>query len=176
MILPSVAWYSRILMDKNVEESISQAGEDITDIIDAEVVEDSPKSSSSDQATVVLSLEQLIKSHIASIDKLRDENRKHKQMLEDAFLNDPVYQEHLKLAKEAAKVKNTTKQQITKQPANVLLSNKIREMSAELKDKQMALSDYLLEYQRMTGVNEIEGEDGDVREIVNSAKVIKKSK
>jgi hypothetical protein len=147
-------------------------------VVDGEVVEtkESQAPESSDQVTVLLSLEQLIKSHIASIDKIRDEVRKHKQMLEDAFMNDPVYQENLKIAKEAAKVKNTTRQNITKQPANVMLSNKVKSMTAELKEKQLALSDYLLEYQRMTGVNEIEGDDGEVREIVNSAKVIKKAK
>lgn len=151
----------------------SEQAED--EIIDAEVVSTESSTASSDQVTVLLSLEQLIKSHIASIDKLREESRKHKQMLEDAFLNDPVYQEHLKVAKEATKQKSTTKQQIMHQPANVVLSNKIKDMSSELKDKQMALSDYLLEYQRMTGVNEIEGEDGEVREIVNTAKVIKRA-
>lgn len=153
--------------------------EESTEIADAEIVEENSPSassgSSSDQVTVLLSLEQLIKSHIASIDKLREESRKHKQMLEDAFLNDPVYQEHLKVAKEATKQKSTTKQTIMRQPANVQLSNKIKEMSAELKDKQFALSDYLLEYQRLTGVNEIEGEDGEVREIVNTARVVKRA-
>ena len=155
-------------MDENIVEEADQ------EIVDAEVVSATP-SADSEGATVLLSLEQLIKSHIASIDKLRDESRKHKQMLEDAFLNDVVYQEHLKQSKEANKQKSTTKQQIMRQPANVMLSNKIREMSAELKDKQMALSDYLLEYQRMTGVNEIEGEDGEVREIINIAKVVKRA-
>lgn len=147
------------------------------EVVDAEVISEEPVSPTGDgeQATVLLSLEQLIKSHIASIDKLRDESRKHKQMLEDAFMNDQVYQEHLKIAKEATKQKTATKQQIMKQPANIVLSNKIKSMSTELKEKQMALSDYLLEYQRMTGVNEIEGEDGEVREIVNVAKVVKKA-
>ncbi|HEX7042606.1 MAG TPA: hypothetical protein VF189_05135 [Patescibacteria group bacterium] len=148
--------------------------EDTQEIVEAEVVEDGIDSEKEDQTTVLLSLEQLIKSHIASIDKLRDESRKYKLMLEDALINDQVYQEHQKAAKEATKQKTSTKQQIMRQPANVQISNKIREMSSELKDKQMALSDYLLEYQRMTGVNEIEGEDGEVREIINTAKVVKK--
>lgn len=155
-----------------MDDQIPQTEEQ--EIVDAEIVE--TPSSSSDQATVLLSLEQLIKNHIASIDKLKEENRKHKQMLEDAFMNDQVYQEHLKLAKEAAKVKAQTRSQIMKQPANVVLSNKVKSMSVELKEKQMALSDYLLEYQRLTGVNEIEGEDGEVREIVNTARVVKKAK
>lgn len=150
--------------------------EETTEIVDAEVISEETSSSSlGDQATVLLSLEQLIKNHIGSIDKLKDETRKHRQMLEDAFLNDQVYQEHMKIAKEATKQKSATKQTITKQPANVVLSNKVKSMTTELKEKQMALSDYLLEYQRMTGVNEIEGDDGEVREIVNNARVVKKA-
>lgn len=147
------------------------------EVTDGEIVAETKSSSDvSDQATVLLSLEQLIKNHIASIDKLKEEAKKHKQMLEDAFMNDAVYQEHMKQAKEAIKVKSATRAQILKQPQNILLSNKVKQMTTELKDKQFALSDYLLEYQRMTGVNEIEGEDGEVREIVNSAKVVKRAK
>ena len=37
------------------------------------------------------------------------------------------------------------------------------------------LSDYLREYQRLSGSNEIEGEDGELREIVYTAKLVKKS-
>ena len=145
------------------------------DIVDAEVVSEGQSTQQSENdATVLLSLESLIKNHIASIDTLKEELKKHKQMLEDAFASDAVYQEHLRLAKEASKVKSATRAQIAKQPQNILLSNKIKGMVTELKDKQFALSDYLLEYQRMTGINEIEGDDGEVREIVNTAKVIKK--
>ena len=151
-----------------------QVSEEVTE---GEIVEENAPVSSdaSDQSTVLLSLENLIKNHIASIDKLKDDVKKQKQMLEDGFMNDAVYQEHLRLAKEAIKVKSATRAQITKQPQNILLANKIKSMTTELKDKQFALSDYLLEYQRMTGVNEIEGDDGEVREIVNSAKVVKKA-
>lgn len=144
------------------------------EIIEAEIVKEDV-SSSSDQATVLLSLEQLVKSHIASIDQLKVENKKYKQMLEDALVGDVVYQEHDKAAKEAAKQKGATKLQILKQPANLTLSNKIKSISSELKEKQIALSDYLLEYQRLSGATEIEGEDGELREIVHTAKVIKRS-
>lgn len=137
--------------------------------------EQEEKISEQNDATVLLSLEQLIKNHISSIDKLKEEVTRQKQMLEDSFMNDAVYQEHLRTAKEAIKVKNATRSQILKQPQNVLISSKVKSMAVELKDKQFALSDYLLEYERMTGVNEIEGEDGEVREIVNSAKVVKRA-
>lgn len=151
------------------------------EIVEGEVVETPQEDSievatgDNNDATVLLSLENLIKNHIGSIDKLKDEVKKNKQMLEDGFVSDAVYQEHAKLAKEAAKQKAATRSKFLLQPQNIVLSNKIKSMTTELKDKQFSLSDYLLEYQRMTGVNEIEGEDGEVREIVNSAKVIKKA-
>lgn len=160
-----------------MDEDKQAKSTDSEEVVDAEIVDATTSSipSAENDATVLLSLEQLVKNHIASIDKLKEELKKQKQMLEDGFMNDAVYQEHLRLAKEAIKVKSATRAQITKQPQNVILSNKIKTMTAELKDKQFALSDYLLEYQRMTGINEIEGEDGEVREIVNSAKVIKRA-
>lgn len=124
---------------------------------------------------ILINMESLIKGHIATIDKLTEEARKHKEMLDDIFSNDPTYQEHDKAAKEAAKVKQGTKQQILKQPQAAELDKKIKELKSELKENQGSLSDYLQEYARMAGVNEIEGDDGEVREIVYNARLIKKS-
>ncbi len=122
-------------------------------------------------ATILLSLEALIKSHIESINFLKGEKNKRKEMLSDALIGDAVYQEHDKLAKSAVKTRNATKAQILRQAQNVKLSHEVKSLSTELKDKQLALSDYLLEYQRQTGVNEIEDNQGNVLFIVNTAKV-----
>lgn len=124
---------------------------------------------------ILINMESLIKGHISTIDKLSDEAKKHKEMLDDIFNNDPTFQEHDKAAKEAAKVKQNTKAQILKQPQAADLDKKIKELKSELKENQASLSDYLQEYARMSGVNEIEGDDGEVREIIYSAKLIKKS-
>ncbi len=146
------------------------------DVQDAEIVEASDDVTPVEgDATVLTSLDELIKNHVKSIDKLRVEVKKQQDMINDGFQNDPVYRENEAKAKEATKVKNTTKQQIMKQPAMMTLSNKVKSMKAELKDKQFALSDYLLEYQRLSGANQIETDDGQVLEIVNVAKVIRKS-
>lgn len=124
---------------------------------------------------ILLNMESLIKGHISTIDTLSEEARKIKEMLDDIFNNDPTYQEHDKASKEAAKVKQGTKQQILKQPQAAELDKKFKELKGELKENQGSLSDYLQEYARMAGVNEIEGDDGEVREIVYNAKLIKKS-
>ncbi len=156
------------------------ADDDQTPVIDAEEVKEAEVTQVSlepgaKNSEVLLSMESLIKGHIATIDKLSEESRKIKEMLDDIFANDPTYQEHDKVAKEAAKVKQGTKQQILKQPQAADLDKKYKELRGELKENQGSLSDYLQEYARMSGVNEIEGDDGEVREIVYNAKLIKKS-
>lgn len=137
-------------------------------IQDATIVEETP-------AELLGNLESSIKEHIVSIDTSKTELKKLKEMLSDMFANDPIYQEHDKAAKEAAKIRTKTKSELLKQPATAELHNKIKELSSELKDLQNALSDYLREYQRLSGSNEIEGDDGEVREIVYVAKLVKRS-
>lgn len=124
---------------------------------------------------VLINMEALIKSHITSIDRLQDEAKKLKGMLDDIFSNDPTYNNHDKAAKEASKVKAATRAEILKRPQAAELANKFKTIKSEVKEMQNALSDYLQEYNRMSGVNEIEGEDGEVREIVYEAKLIKKA-
>lgn len=152
---------------------------DDSKVVEAEVVEEKTTQVSLEpgapNSEILLNMESLIKGHISTIDKLTEESRKLKSMLDDIFANDPTYQEHDKAAKEAAKVKSGTKQQILKQPQAADLDKKLKELKSELKENQGSLSDYLQEYARMSGVNEIEGDDGEVREIVYNARLIKKS-
>ena len=157
------------------ESEVSQDGFAVLgEVTDAEVVEGDAPDLTSD-ATVLTSLDELIKATVSSMDRIRVEMRKHKEMLEDAYNNDPVYHENAEQAKAAAKKKNETKQNILKQPAMQTIANKVKTMAAEIKEKQFSLSDYLLEYQRLSGANQIEIGDGEILEIVNSAKVVRKS-
>jgi len=99
-------------------------------------------------AEMLVNLESTIKEHIASVDKSKTELKKLKEMLADTYKNDPTYVEHDKLVKEATKVRSKTKSEL--------------------------LSDYLREYMRLSGANEIEGDDGEVRDIVYVAKLVKR--
>jgi hypothetical protein len=117
----------------------------------------------------------MIKSSISGIDLKKDELKKLTEMTTSFLAQDPTYQEHEKLAKEASRVKNATKAQLVKQPAIAQTILKAKELKAELKETQNGLSDYLREYQRMSGSNEIEDEQGEIREIVYVAKLVKRS-
>jgi hypothetical protein len=117
----------------------------------------------------------MIKKYISQIDAMRIEVKKHKEMYDDSFLNNPTYIENTAKAKEAEKDLKVTKKNIASQPGVVQIALKMKNMRTELKEMQQSLSDYLLEYQRMTGANEIEGEDGKMRDIINNAKLIIRS-
>ncbi len=126
-------------------------------------------------ATILLDLEQTIKNHIAEIDKRKSELKSEREMMESALMNDETYRTHSEEAKKAAKVKLKTKFQILQLPVNKHLADKVKELASEIKELDGALSDYLREYQRMSGSSEIETDDGEVREIIYIAKLVKKS-
>lgn len=126
-------------------------------------------------AQVLVDLESMIKTHISTIDKSKGELSKLKDMLDGIFENDETYRTHTEKAKEAAKLKSLTKSQLLKQPEARDLAQKIKELQSSIKDLDLALSDYLREYQRMSGSTEIELEDGEVREIVYTAKLVKRA-
>lgn len=149
---------------------------DETQITDAEIVGETTVAPSGDSsAQVLINMEGMIKNYMSSIDRLSAEVKKHKEMLDDIFANDSTFRDHKEKSTEAAKVLAGTKAQILKQPQAADLAEKVKTLKSELKESQDALSDYLQEYARMSGVNEIEGEDGYVREIVYTAKLIRRS-
>jgi hypothetical protein len=145
------------------------------DVQDADVIEETDPQTppAANGANVLMELESMIKSHIGGIDSRKTDLRKYREMLTSALASDETYQEHERIAKEAAKVKNGTRQQLMKLPANAQIQEKVRDLAVEIKEMDIALSDYLKEYERMSGSNEIETDDGTVRQIVYVAKLVK---
>lgn len=140
-------------------------------VIEADVV-DEP--TGKDQALLVRRLEEMVRNHISSIDKIKKELSEQREMLKATFENDSTYLEHAEEAKKAAKVKTDTRQEILKRPQIAQIADKVKTLSQELRELNSALSDYLSEFQRASGLNEIEGEDGEIREIVFVAKLAPK--
>jgi hypothetical protein len=138
-------------------------------VTDADIVPDP------NAATILLELERTIKNTIADSDRKKADLKKQREMMESALLNDETYRTHTEEAKKAAAVKGKTKLQILQLPENRQLSEKVKELATEIREMNTALSDYLREYQRMSGSTEIETDDGVVREIVYIAKLVKKS-
>ena len=148
------------------------------DVLAAEIQDGNESTDSTNatqnQATVILSLEDLIKNHVASIDKITSELKQQQEMINGVFLNDETHRLQEEAVKEATKIRNTTRQEILKRPDVAGIANKVKEMKVDLKDQRTTLSDLLQEYQRASGNNEIEV-DGTLLQIVSNSKLVKRS-
>lgn len=129
----------------------------------------------SSDAVLLMRIEEMIKTHTSQISSLQEEISKYKEMLDDIFANDEVYQQHDKTAKEAARIRTNTKKEIMKKSDAANLAEKLKSLKSQQKELKMGLSDYLREYQRLSGSNEIGGEDGQVQQIVFVAKLVRRS-
>ena len=154
--------------DTVTEETTANDDADETDSTDTET--------KADGSGGMLNLESIIKRHLLDIQKLQNEYKENKSMFEDSFNNDANYRTLLDKAKEATRLKNAAKQQLLKSPGVQGLADKIKTMKEELSDLQSSLSDYLQEYQRVSGSNQFQTDDGEVLEIVQVTKVVRKSK
>ena len=146
----------------------------MADIQDAQIVKDSPAQLQGDP-TVLTSLESLIRQHVSSIAANKAELKKLREMIASALSNDETYKLHEEEAKKAAKVKAATKSELLKSPANKAIADKANELATEIKEADASLSEYLREFARLTGSTEFETDDGEVREIVFVAKLVKRS-
>lgn len=132
---------------------------------------DTTSTASKDDAKLLLRLEEMIKNNRKIIETSRVELKEQRQMLKDTFENDPVYVEHNEEVKKATKVRSATKVEILKKADIAALAEKVKSLQSQLRESTEALSDYLREYQRVSGLTTIEGEDGEVLEIVYVAKL-----
>ena len=143
----------------------------MADVIDGEIVDLKDTASSRDDAKLLLSLEEMIRNNRAIIENTRKELTENREMLKDTFENDPIYVEQNEEVKKASKIKNATKAQILKKADIAILADKVKSLQSQLKETTDALSDYLREYQRVSGSNTFEGENGEVLEIVYVARL-----
>lgn len=128
-----------------------------------------------EKVTSLFTIENLIKTHISHIDTVKIELGKQIEMMDDILNNDSSYKEASDEVKEINKKKTEAKQNLLKSPSNASLNQKIKDMRQELKELKGALSGYLQQYLKIADTDQIESEDGEVRQIVYSAHLIKLS-
>ncbi len=153
-------------MDDTKPQEEAQEGE----IVVADVQESAVADSS---ATVLESLESLIRENLAKIDRLNQEANQHREMVDSVLANDETYKQHEEAAKAAAKVKNTTRQEILKRPDVSHVDAKLKEVTAEIKEIKESMNSYLQEYRRLSGSDEIETPNGAMQ-IVYKAVLVKR--
>ena len=131
--------------------------------------------STNEAVTSLFAIENLVKTHIAHIDTVKAELAKQAEMFNDILNNDGGYKKAADEGKEINKRKAEAKQNILKSPSNASLNQKIKDMRQEIKELKGALSNYLQQYQKIADTDQIESEDGEVRQIVYQAHLVKLS-
>ncbi len=149
----------------------NSSDQEIIDVTPVAVVEEQVP----DTVQTQLAVEGLIKSFISRIARLKEDLKPVQEMLNDLLNNNEEYRLAADVAKEASGKKSAVKKKILSTPEGKMASDKVTGLRGELKEAQEALSSYLTDYQRLTGSNQIEGEDGELRQIVYAAKLVRKT-
>ncbi|HVT01245.1 MAG TPA: hypothetical protein VHE53_03360 [Patescibacteria group bacterium] len=149
-----------------IEEEVSEKEPVVNDSNDA--------SSGQSQLLVLESLESLIKENLDKIAKLQNGAGEHQEMINSVLGNDETYKQHEETVKEAQKVRNSTKAEILKRPDVSHIVNKLKEAKLEIKEIKESMNSYLQEYQRLSGSNEIEDNEGRTMQIVYDARLIRR--
>lgn len=155
-------------MDDQQKDTNTQVIEDVSAKITSGRNEDK------NQAIILMNLEDLIKSNISTIARLKREVAEQRSMLEGGLEGDATYKEYSDRVKEVSKQRAEIRSQIMKQPSMITLVNKVKDLKAEIKERDTSLSDYLVEYQRLANTNQIEVDD-EILEIVNVPRLVRLS-
>jgi len=152
-------------MDANKGQTLTPG----TKVEEAEVV-DTPRGS-----MTIVELTTIINRYEGDIKKMKDNLKIQSGMLRDAVEGDAGFHELDIQSKDVQKKKNEIKQKVMKTPAMEAVVAKIDEYRGEMKDAREMLSGYLEEYQRVAGTNIIEGENGEIKEIVPQYRLVKRN-
>ncbi len=143
-------------------------------IQEGEVVDESMSAGGSD-VIVITNLRSLINETLMRIDTITEEVKPLDEMINSVLENDEVYKNHAEEAKIASKKKQATKTEIIKRPDVSNVYSKVKDKRINIKEAKESLSEYLQEYGRLTGQRQFETAEGQVQEIIYTAKLVKRS-
>lgn len=126
----------------------------------------------SEQLTLI-NCESLINNGVVRYDTLKKETGDLKSQLDSILENDDEYQKLCEEVNIKSKLKKIAKQKVMQRQEAATLSDKIKDGNCQIKELKTAISDYLAQYVSLSGTNQIELNDGVMRQILTSAKLVK---
>ncbi|MBU0569852.1 hypothetical protein KKB40_03655 [Patescibacteria group bacterium] len=127
------------------------------------------------ETETLMMVEKAIRLSMSKIERLKENQKPVREMIDSLLANDEEYVAFSEEAKRASKQKSGAKKRVLSSENGEKLSTKAVGIKESLKEANESFSYYLREYQRMTGLNEFEGEDGELRQIVYIAKLVRKT-
>jgi len=160
-------------MDDTTDTSVDTPIQDELLSVDGDSTDDAK--ASGDEVRSLTAVESSIKMNMARIARAQEDLKPLKEMLKSFLEGDEQYVQATEAAKKASQLKTGRKRELMATENGKELEGKMNSLKEDLKEAQEALSYYLREYQRLTGLNEFEGEDGELRQIVYVAKLVRKT-
>lgn len=120
---------------------------------------------------VLFDLQEMSVNTTKSMTQLKKDLKEAKQMLKDIYAGNNTYVSHEETTKAVSQQLKQTKESINSQPSTAQIVDKIKSLRSDLKEKEEVVSDYALEYSRISGEQEFE-KDGEVFVIVRKAKLV----
>lgn len=162
-----------VSLDETVETPTS-----IEDTVEDEIIKENISEedfSPENPAVSMLNLEDLVKRHIHDIDRLQEQYKKQKEMYDDGFETEGEYAQKADELETMKRAVRAIKDRITSQSSMIDLAQKMTATKEEIKELKESLSAYLEEYQKTTKATQIEIDKGDIRQIINVIKLVKKN-
>lgn len=116
-------------------------------------------------------LEELTQRTVKTIAGYKEDLKEKTKKLKDMLSSFPEYAALEEEIKEAQKRKKQARAKAMGTQALYDLDSEIKQIRAHLKSEQLSLSDYLLEYEKQSGANQLSLFDGTHAEIVKTATI-----
>lgn len=137
-------------------------------------VEEQPQDGAT-SADTLYSVENAIRNHNRQLLEVKENFKKLNEMLKSYLENDDEYREASEAAKNASAKKSAIKQRLLSRPEANNIPAKLEEVKDQKRELEEGLSYYLTQFQQLSGTNEFEDENGDLKQIVYVAKLVKRT-
>lgn len=117
-------------------------------------------------------MEQMILKRLKILDDLTAEMNSLKENLEDLLDNDPLYQEMQEKSEEVNEEKKAIKSRMMSNTTYTRLQEEIKDKRQDIKENKEALSVELVEHYRQNGTLEIKDENGNVKRMKFSVRLV----
>lgn len=159
---------------ESVEDGIDTVEDSEVELVSPQEIQEQAKEQLN-EASELLDLEQTIKTYYQGVQSKREEMKQYKEMIADTFANDKSLGEAEEKMKTLKMESNKIKEQLAGTSAVIEAKQKLKELTSEVRDLDKALSKFLLQYRDVAQTNQIMVREGEMYQIVQSAKLVKQT-
>lgn len=165
---------ARSLRDRASEPRARAEARDEVELVSPKEIREQAKEQMN-EASELLDLEQSIKTYYQGAQMKRDEMKQYKEMIADTFANDKTLAESEEKMKVLKMESNKVREQLAGTSSVIEAKQKLKELSDEVKELDKTLSKFLLQYREIAQTNQIMVREGEMYQIVQSAKLVKQT-